>query len=299
MNSDDLLIKARNAVLRHNPPVAANNITTRGSNWLWAVFAIMLISTLASIGATMGVKRHVSPRLHYLAITILMVSTLAYFTMASNLGGTPVTEEFMRGGDRPAPTREIFYVRWIEYFITFSLEIFALLTIARTGWSTRLFAVAMTMFMIVCHLSGALVVSRYKWGYFVFGILGYLLVAWRAFTDVNRGPADDAGPGGEHHGTTHHHGSTAGRKHHGLAAYLLILWLFYPICWGVSEAGNVISLDGECIFYGILDILTKPVFLVLLLMSTREGTHNGTTAAGTGTRKNRLWNRKTSADTAV
>jgi bacteriorhodopsin len=295
MNSDDLLIKARNAVLRHNPPVAANNITTRGSNWLWAVFTIMLICTLAAIGATVGVKRHVSPRLHYLAITILMVSTLAYFTMASNLGGTPVTEEFMRGGDRPGPTREIFYVRWIEYFITFSLEIFALLAIARTSWSTRLFVVAMTMFMIVCHLSGALVVSRYKWGYFVFGLLGYILVAWRTFTDSNRGSAD-AEPVGEHH---HNTGGTVGRKHHGLVAYLLALWLFYPICWGVSEAGNVISLDGECIFYGILDILTKPVFLVLLLMSAREGTHHGTTATGTGTRKNRLWNRKTTADTAV
>jgi bacteriorhodopsin len=40
----------------------------------------------------------------------------------------------------------------------------------------------------------------------------------------------------------------------------MFLWLLYPIAWGVSEGGNVISPLKEMIFYGILDILAKPVF---------------------------------------
>lgn len=31
--------------------------------------------------------------------------------------------------------------------------------------------------------------------------------------------------------------------------------MLYPICWGVSEGGNVIPPDSEFIFYGILDCL--------------------------------------------
>lgn len=39
----------------------------------------------------------------------------------------------------------------------------------------------------------------------------------------------------------------------------LTIWLLYPIAWGVSEGGNVISPDSEAVFYGILDFIAKPV----------------------------------------
>jgi len=34
------------------------------------------------------------------------------------------------------------------------------------------------------------------------------------------------------------------------AAYLMFLWGIYPICWALSEGGNVISPTGEMFFYG-------------------------------------------------
>jgi len=45
----------------------------------------------------------------------------------------------------------------------------------------------------------------------------------------------------------------------------LLVWLSYPIAWGVCEGGNVIGADGEAIFYGILDLLAKPVFSMILI----------------------------------
>lgn len=39
----------------------------------------------------------------------------------------------------------------------------------------------------------------------------------------------------------------------------------YPICWALSEGGNVISPTSEMIWYGILDILTGPFFLFIFL----------------------------------
>ena len=48
------------------------------------------------------------------------------------------------------------------------------------------------------------------------------------------------------------------------------LWMLYPIAWGVSEGGNVIAPDSEAVFYGILDLLAKPVFGALLIWGHRN-----------------------------
>lgn len=39
----------------------------------------------------------------------------------------------------------------------------------------------------------------------------------------------------------------------------LVLWTLYPVAWGVCEGGNVIAPDSEAVFYGILDVIAKPV----------------------------------------
>jgi bacteriorhodopsin len=49
-----------------------------------------------------------------------------------------------------------------------------------------------------------------------------------------------------------------------------LIWILYPIAWGVCEGGNVIPPDSEAIFYGILDLLSKPVFGALLLWGHRN-----------------------------
>ena len=48
------------------------------------------------------------------------------------------------------------------------------------------------------------------------------------------------------------------------------LWILYPIAWGLCEGGNVISSDSEAVFYGILDLLAKPVFGALLIWNHRN-----------------------------
>lgn len=44
-----------------------------------------------------------------------MVATIAYFSMASNIGWAPITVEFYRGGKVAGTVREIFYVRYIDW----------------------------------------------------------------------------------------------------------------------------------------------------------------------------------------
>jgi bacteriorhodopsin len=94
------------------------NITTHGSDWYWAVTAVMAASTIAFIGLSFTVPRR-NRIFHYITASITLVAAIAYFTMASNLGYTPIAVEFQRSNPRVSGTyREIFYVRYIDWFVT-------------------------------------------------------------------------------------------------------------------------------------------------------------------------------------
>lgn len=43
----------------------------------------------------------------------------------------------------------------------------------------------------------------------------------------------------------------------------------YPICWALSEGSNVITPTSEMIWYGILDCITGPIFLLFFLFQLR------------------------------
>jgi bacteriorhodopsin len=49
------------------------------------------------------------------------------------------------------------------------------------------------------------------------------------------------------------------------AVYITFIWLLYPVCWGLGEGGNVISVDHEMVFYSILDLFAGPVFIFAFL----------------------------------
>ena len=52
--------------------------------------------------------------------------------------------------------------------------------------------------------------------------------------------------------------------------WTISLWFLYPIAWGLCEGGNVIAPDSEAVFYGVLDLMTKPVFGAMLLVGHRN-----------------------------
>lgn len=92
--------------LQRNPPNSQIHITNHTSDWLWAVFAIMLLSDLVFI--FLSHRRPLGGRVfHQLPIIILTTATIAYFAMASDLGAAPVMVEFARGWSGGVPTRAI------------------------------------------------------------------------------------------------------------------------------------------------------------------------------------------------
>ncbi|GAB7359554.1 hypothetical protein MBLNU230_g6742t1 [Neophaeotheca triangularis] len=230
-------------------------ITTHGSNVYWAVCAVMTVATFVFIGLS-ATKPRQHRIFHYITASITMVAAIAYFTMGANLGWTAITVEFERSDPVVrGQTREIFYVRYIDWFITTPLLLMDLLLTAGMPWPSILYTILVDEVMIVTGLVGALVYSRYKWGYFVFGCVALFWIVWVLVWEARRHAAAL--------------GKDIGRVFLMCGSLTAFLWILYPIAWGICEGGNLIAPDSEAAFYAVLDVIAKPVFGALLIWGHR------------------------------
>ncbi len=132
----------------------------------------------------------------------------------------------------------------------------ALLLAAALPWHTILFTILLAEIAIVCGLSGALVRTSYKWGFFAFACAATMALLYHLLVP-GRGHARPLG-------------ADVNRTYTMAAGLAALTALLYPVAWGLSEGGNVIAPDSEHIFYGILDLLNKPVLGALLLMGLKK-----------------------------
>jgi len=243
-----------------NPPslngvFADIHITNRGSDWLWTVFSIFSLSAFVFLG--LGFRKPATDRVfHYITTAIVIVAAIAYFTMASDLGFVPVAVEYHRGGKVAGNLRQVFYVRYIDWAITTPLLLLDLLLTAGLPWQHILFTILMDLAMVICGLIAALVTSIYKWAYFAFGCIAFLYVVYVLLFPARR------------HASVL--GADVSRAYNISGVWLLGLWFVYPVAFGVCEGGNVIAPDSEAVFYGVLDVLAKTGFGILLLWGHRH-----------------------------
>lgn len=123
-------------------------------------------------------------------------------------------------------------------------------------WPTILWVILVDWVMIVTGLVGALVSSSYKWGFFAFGTAAMFYIFYELGFQARK--------------HANHLGKDIGSVFLYGGVLTLVVWLCYPIAWGVSEGGNIIAPDSEAVFYGILDLLAKPVFGAILLWGHRN-----------------------------
>jgi len=250
------MLEARNEALNINPPYADEHITEHGSDWYYTVCAVMGVSALAMAFMARGVLR-ANRIFYYINIAIVATACIAYYTMGSDLGYTAVNVEFQRSDPSVSGTnRQVFYARYIDWFITTPLIILDLTLLAGLHWMNILFVVFLDWVMVISGLLGALTSTRYKWGYFFAGCVAFLAIVWEIAWAARLNARAI--------------GADVGRLHLGISAWILFLWALYPIAWGLSEGGNVIHPDSEAVFYGVLDILSKPVFCFWLLFGHRN-----------------------------
>lgn len=243
-----------NNALTANPPNSDETIGQHASDWYFAICAAMAFSGIV-FSAMMFRQPRTQRVFHYITILIVFVASIAYFTMGSNLGSVPVQVEFQRDSVTNG-TRQFFYARYIDWVITTPLLLMDLLLTAALPWPTILWTILVDEIMIVTGLVGALVVSSYKWGYWVFGMIAFFLVVWNIVFVARKNAVLV--------------GSDVSRLYMIIAGLTVLLWTLYPVAWGLAEGGNYISSDSEAYFYGVLDFFAKPVFGFVLLFGHRN-----------------------------
>lgn len=257
------LIK-KNDVLTVNPVGSGVDIhlTSHGSSWLWAAFAVFTVFAVchAFIYGATSFKNNVAKKtLLLVPLFTNFVVGVAYFTYASNLGWAGNETEFKHvNTNEDIYVRQIFYAKYIGWFLAWPFSLLAI-TVATSTLSESLTSepsknfegvisvfsnlvtkVLATEVFVLGLLIGTLIHSTYKWGYFTFALVGQIFAMCLVSVNVAK--------------------SFKSNNNSRIAGYVILLqllvWLLYPICWGLSEGGNVIQPDSEAVFYGILDLIT-------------------------------------------
>ncbi|TVY48445.1 Protein FDD123 [Lachnellula occidentalis] len=243
-----VLLQRSNQALKINPPVGDHHLSVAGSDWLWAVCALYLFALLLVVGHSY-VARSGEKIFHYLFTISLFVGGVAYFTMASDLGNTPI-----RASDGDDATRQIFYAKYINWFVGWTPILIAVGLISGVSWATIIYNIGLSWIWIASWLSGALVSTHYKWGFYAFGLFAYfLLVSSIIYT-----------------------GSITARRLEIKSSYFLLsfwlafIWMLYAIAYGLDDGGNEISVTSGFIFFGILDVLNVPVIACTVLFLSRK-----------------------------
>lgn len=191
-------------------------------------------ATLAIMGLSFT-KTRANRLFHYITAAITLVAAIAYFCMGSNLGWTAIQVEFERSDPKVhGNMRQIFYVRYIDWFITTPLLLLDLLLTCGMPTPTILYIILMDEIMVVTGLVGALVKTSYKWGFYTFGCVAFLFVAYSGKPSCLRLGCRING-----HDTVVFEGrayarilgSDINRTYTICGAWTIGLWLLYPIAW--------------------------------------------------------------------
>ncbi|CAD0107546.1 unnamed protein product, partial [Aureobasidium uvarum] len=158
---------------------------------------------------------------------------------------------------------EIFYVRYIDWsscqithpkdtrFVTTPLLLMDFVLTAGLPWPTILHTIVLAELMVVTGFVGALVKSRYK----ASGPSAPSQCSSSSRTSQLKAAS-----------TPNTSVQTSTKRISSVESLTFVIWLYYPICWRVSEGANIISPDSEAVFYGILDFLAKPCFSIALIV---------------------------------
>ncbi|KUI67786.1 hypothetical protein VM1G_03454 [Cytospora mali] len=241
-----------NQALQINPPAGQQSLSTHGSDWLWAVTAVFVLEFLGFFGATF-VARSGEKIFHYLFTTALLVGSIAYYAMASDLAWDVISQV-----DQPSNgDRQIFFAKYVYWVVSFPIVTIALGLVSGISWATIFYNVVLSWVWVLAYLFTAYTTSTYKWGFYAFGTVAYLLLAFNTLFEGRRSlTTRDFGPARGHHTI--------------LSAWTNLLWLNYPIAFGISDGGNVIGVTGSFIYFGILDLLLVPVLALAFLALARK-----------------------------
>ncbi|KAK0732621.1 hypothetical protein B0T21DRAFT_291618 [Apiosordaria backusii] len=244
-------IAPRNDAWRTHPPSGNQYLSDNGSNWLFAVTALFGVTTLALFAHKFR-ARSGERFFHYLFIIAAFVGLVTYYAQACDLGWDLIRQANQL--DRSGPLRQIFWPKYVFWVVAFPAVVVALGVLSGVSWATILFNVFLTWIWQLSYLAAAYTPSNYKWGFFAWGLLAHLFLAYSTL------------------GHSLKNATRVGVRsdYTKLAGYANLLWLIYPIAWGLSDGGNVIGVTASFIWFGILDLLLVIGFAAFTIFLSRR-----------------------------
>jgi bacteriorhodopsin len=182
----------------------------------------------------------------------LLVGATTYYAQASDLGWSAVTQadnSLVTG-----MTRQLFYAKYINWTMSFPSLALALGLIAGVSWTTIFCNIFIAWFWVLSYLAAAYTTTEYKWGFFAFGTFAWVILAMSTLNESY----EAAAPLG------------IGRDYIILSSAVNILWLLYPVAFGLSDGGNRIGVTGASVFFGVLDVLMGPGMTFAFLFLARK-----------------------------
>jgi sensory rhodopsin len=198
--------------------------------------------TIGTVGMALGTLAlayglRFMPRSEWRRYSILIavpgIAVVAYLLMALDIGAV----ETATGGTAYIP-------RYVDWLLTTPLHILYLGLFAGAARGVIGRAVVLQTVTILFGMGGALVASPLKWVLYVAGLLSFAGVVYYAYGDFGEA-ADERG------------GSTAAlyRK---LRAFLVVLWLVYPLIWLVGPNSlSLMDVETTALVVTYIDIVSK------------------------------------------
>jgi bacteriorhodopsin len=239
-----------NDALTINPPAGDQFYTVNGSNWSWTVTAIYAL-TFVIVYALSFKARAGEKFFHYLFTVANLVGAITYFALASDIGFSVVEAS---NNLNYGLTRQIFFAKYINWVVNFPIAIISLGVLSGVSWTTIIYNIFLSWTWIISYLVGAYTTTNYKWGFFAFGTIAWIALAISTLTTGLSSAAR----------------VDIRRDYITLAGWLNLLWLLYPIAWGLSDGGNKIGVTPSFIFFGVLDVLLIPVLTYAIIFFSRK-----------------------------
>lgn len=248
-----LTVRANDA-LNINPPAGDQYYTVNGSNWSWTVTAVYAI-TFVIIYALTFKARAGEKFFHHLFSVANLVGAITYFALASDLGFSVIEQA---NNLQYGLTRQIFFAKYINWVVEFPVVILALGILSGVSWTTVFYNIALSWTWIISYLVGAYTTTNYKWGFFTFGTIAWIALAISTLST----------------GLSSARRVDIRRDYILLAGWVNLLWLLYPIAWGLTDGGNKIGVTPGFVFFGVLDILLIPVLTYATIILSRKWDYN-------------------------
>ncbi|KAI9647493.1 hypothetical protein NHQ30_003878 [Ciborinia camelliae] len=225
---------------------------------LWVVFVIMFLSTLTFF--YMAWRVPVQKRLfHVLVSFITLFATLSSYAMAVG-DGNSFTHIVIKETHKHTPDtfehiyRQVFWAHYVDWSLASPLILLCLSFLAGLSGANTLVIIVADLVMVLTGLFGVYHNDEAaKWGWYAMGCVAYLIIAYQLVIPGRRAVSNKD--------------AKTSRFFAAIAAYTLIVWILYPIVWGIGDGSRTWSVDAGIIAYAVLDVLAKPVFGFWLLFA--------------------------------